>query len=227
MDINKLFVDLYDLDFSKLNIKESESESDEYAVTKIEDTESGTETEPETTDEDLPVLPKYKKIMTTRDLTTRATRATMRPTTMATTMATQISPVLPKFKPIRFNMTKPRIDGNPDDYIYKWEYSNKSGNMYYVYNSYLSDELTKRYINDEIFYNFSLSGTNYVIFLTTLKQISENGLIREVKLTKIKKYKQVINNTRDKYNINSPKGNYSFWGSPAYGSPAYGSQEDD
>ena len=147
-------------------------------------------------------------------------------------MATQISPVLPKFKPIRFNMTKPRIDGNPDDYIYKWEYSNKSGNMYYVYNTYLSDELTKRYINDEIFYNFSLSGTNYVIFLTTLKQISENGLIREVKLTKIKKYKQVINNTRDKYNINSPKGNYSFWGSPAYGSPAYGSpaygsQEDD
>ena len=221
MDINKLFVDLYDLDFNKLNIKESESESDEYAVTKIEDTESGTETEPETTDEDLPVLPKYKKIMTTRDLTTRAT-----------TMATQISPVLPKFKPIRFNMTKPRIDGNPDDYIYKWEYSNKSGNMYYVYNTYLSDELTKRYINDEIFYNFSLSGTNYVIFLTTLKQISENGLIREVKLTKIKKYKQVINNTRDKYNINSPKGNYSFWGSPAYGSPAYGSpaygsQEDD
>ncbi len=216
MDINKLFVDLYDLDFSKLNIKESESESEEYAVTKIEDTETEPETEPETTDEDLPVLPKYKKIMTTRDMTTRAT-----------TMATQISPVLPKFKPIRFNMTKPRIDGNPDDYIYKWEYSNKSGNMYYVYNSYLSDELTKRYINDEIFYNFSLSGTNYVIFFTTLKQISENGLIREVKLTKIKKYKQVINNTRDKYNINSPKGNYSFWGSPAYGSPAYGSQEDD
>ena len=80
--------------------------------------------------------------------------------------------------------------------------------MYYVYNSYLSDELTKRYINDEIFYNFSLSGTNYVIFLTTLKQISENGLIREVKLTKIKKYKQVIHNTRDKYNIN--KGIYIF-----------------
>ena len=191
MDINKIFSDLYDLDFNKLNKVDSESE-EEYEVNKLQ-TESDSNSDSDS-DSDIDIdkffRMKYKERETDKDR--KRDKERERETDKDRKRDKEREKEKNKSKIIinsnnvnRFNTTKPRLSKNPNKvYNYIWEYSNKGGDIFYKYDERLSIELTNRYINDEIYYNFTLHKTNYIIFFTTLKQISENGLIREIKLTK-------------------------------------------